>query len=1024
MPRPNVGLLVVAGVLACADSHRGALHSDDIHATTGSRLPRRFPARLSMPVAYRSCHAPSDTSTDLGWHCDAEPGDEVPSPALIVASTRGRSHADSIERTHVRAIADLAWHDPEGKSIDRSIHTFDALASIDANPYAPMVDRSAAHLLLADQRREPVELLLALDEASRVLSLDSNNAPAAYNRALALDMLGATTQALAAWRRYVAVDANSPWADEARARVASLGAISVDATSPPFDATDSLLRAFAGRAPAEARVVGWEGLLGIWGRGVISGFADSSRVALHAAGVVARALGDAGGDRTLDDAVREIRATSDRSALRRLAGAHARYAEAQQNYRRTRYEAADSLFVFIEKEAPASARSVRAWARFGRAGTRLYLRRADEAERLAREVATAADSIREPGLFGMAWWRYAAILTRRGAWDQALASLGRSRAALARIGERENVAAVEGIIGNSLAAIGNKEEASRWVWRVVRRTQPYRGSIWRHNAMADLVRVATAEHLAAASAVLAEEDVAVAATNGAPTYIAESNIVAAEAFRALGDTVRSGRFARAALEALARHDPGTIHDDLAAQLQTVRALTFARSQPVTAVALADSAIAFFGVTRNPFRLVPLHIARGDALRAQGRLELAEKAFGDAAALVDRQRRNLRKPTERAALRAVRRDLVDRMVMLLVDQQRVADALALVEDRDQSPASAMNDAEIAFAMVGDTLLTWVRRKAEVSFDRRVLSRAELSGTISRVTAGLALGAGDAQLDRDLALLYDQLIAPSAKHLPPAGRELTVIADDDIGDVPFAALYDSRDSAYLVAKYAVVYASRFGRRPVSDATAPIQQGAAARPLFFGVPVAFRSAAELARLDRADEEARSASRMYSGATARVDAAADSASLVSLLPQASLFHFAGHAVFDDVNPDQSYLATSSGPVTAQLLAGLDLARLQLVVLSACDATRSGRTRNAGSLGIADAFLAAGAAGVIGPTWPVTDSTAAELTLAFHRAYAARADPAVALRNAQLVLMRSSNAALTSPASWAAFRFVADPSQ
>src|SRR5262249_26117235 len=151
------------------------------------------------------------------------------------------------------------------------------------------------------------------------------------------------------------------------------------------------------------------------------------------------------------------------------------------------------------------------------------------------------------------------------------------------------------------------------------------------------------------------------------------------------------------------------------------------------------------------------------------------------------------------------------------------------------------------------------------------------------------------------------------------------------------------------------------------------------------------------------------YHEPTVRVGA--DSTWLIGELPRASLFHFAGHAIFDYINPDRSFLATSSGRVTARTLAAKDLSGLRLVVLSAGEATRPGGTRNAGLVGIADAFLAAGAGGVVGPNWQVADSTAAELMEAFHREYASSRSPAAALQAAQLSVIKSKRGMATSPA-------------
>jgi len=138
---------------------------------------------------------------------------------------------------------------------------------------------------------------------------------------------------------------------------------------------------------------------------------------------------------------------------------------------------------------------------------------------------------------------------------------------------------------------------------------------------------------------------------------------------------------------------------------------------------------------------------------------------------------------------------------------------------------------------------------------------------------------------------------------------------------------------------------------------------------------------------------------------------------------HYAGHAAFDDIRPEQSGLilapeASGAGELTAAEIARLDLDHLQLVVLSACETTRPGAGPSGGFAGLAGALLAAGAGGVLGTLWQVDDALTLQLMTEFHRAYRSSGDGAGSLRAAQLSLLRSSAPPLRSPAAWAGFRY------
>ncbi|HET6232398.1 MAG TPA: CHAT domain-containing protein, partial [Longimicrobiaceae bacterium] len=142
----------------------------------------------------------------------------------------------------------------------------------------------------------------------------------------------------------------------------------------------------------------------------------------------------------------------------------------------------------------------------------------------------------------------------------------------------------------------------------------------------------------------------------------------------------------------------------------------------------------------------------------------------------------------------------------------------------------------------------------------------------------------------------------------------------------------------------------------------------------------------------------------------------------RATVIHYAGHAVFNDAVPGQSYLVLAGSGVTGELSADsiskMHLPRLRLVVLSACRTLPSRGGRSGGFAGLSGALLAAGAGGVVGSVWNVDDSLAQPLMLDFHRKYLRSGNAAEALREAQLSLLRSRDLAMRSPAVWAGFRY------
>jgi CHAT domain-containing protein len=103
-------------------------------------------------------------------------------------------------------------------------------------------------------------------------------------------------------------------------------------------------------------------------------------------------------------------------------------------------------------------------------------------------------------------------------------------------------------------------------------------------------------------------------------------------------------------------------------------------------------------------------------------------------------------------------------------------------------------------------------------------------------------------------------------------------------------------------------------------------------------------------------------------------------------VFHFAGHAFFDEADPASSGIVTGEGGT----LTGADLAGVSnlpaLMFFNACEAARvrrpPARTRAVVvSTGVAEAFLRGGVANYVGTYWPVSDAAALSFASRFYAA-------------------------------------------
>lgn len=133
---------------------------------------------------------------------------------------------------------------------------------------------------------------------------------------------------------------------------------------------------------------------------------------------------------------------------------------------------------------------------------------------------------------------------------------------------------------------------------------------------------------------------------------------------------------------------------------------------------------------------------------------------------------------------------------------------------------------------------------------------------------------------------------------------------------------------------------------------------------------------------------------------------------------HFAVHAVADGVDPLHSALLLGRHEEGSAVTAA-ELRRLpweaELVTLSACRSAGARTYGGEGLVGLAWAFLEAGAGNVIAGLWDVNDRSTARLMGELYGRMARRERPAEALRAAKLKMLQSPGA-YAKPYYWAAF--------
>jgi CHAT domain-containing protein/tetratricopeptide (TPR) repeat protein len=128
-------------------------------------------------------------------------------------------------------------------------------------------------------------------------------------------------------------------------------------------------------------------------------------------------------------------------------------------------------------------------------------------------------------------------------------------------------------------------------------------------------------------------------------------------------------------------------------------------------------------------------------------------------------------------------------------------------------------------------------------------------------------------------------------------------------------------------------------------------------------------------------------------------------------LLHLATHGAFRSDNPLFSWLRLADARLTVHDVYGLNLSRVALVTLSACE-TGLGDLRGGDLLGLSQSFLAAGAQSLLLSLWAVDDASTSELMVAFYRRLAEGQAGSKALQQAQGEMQKR----YLHPFHWAGF--------
>ncbi len=425
-------------------------------------------------------------------------------------------------------------------------------------------------------------------------------------------------------------------------------------------------------------------------------------------------------------------------------------------------------------------------------------------------------------------------------------------------------------------------------------------------------------------------------------------------------------------------------------------------------------------------------AAGDLARMYvraNRPELAEAQFRRAIAAGRAAHDEMTDPDLRLSLSNTTAEIFGEYVDFLVRRNRVEDALAVTETRraqllgeglalpsklDARAIARQNDATIlCYGLGRERSFLWVVTKDDVVLhalpaDTVVEKAAEAYRSQLLTPRGSMQWSGERGED-----LYRMLVEPAAPVIAKGSRVI-VVADGKLHALNFETLIVPSPRRYWIEDVVVMNASslRLLARPArkranTPALLIVGNAASPDPLYPRLPYA------------GDEIRAIAGRFERRLVLEGPKATPAAYEASAPERFDYVHFVAHGVATRKRPlDSAVILAADASSRYRLLARDVIAQpltARLVTISSCHGAGTRTYAGEGVVGLAWAFLRAGADQVIAALWEVNDVAAPRLMDDMYAGIRAGKDPAVALREAKLQLVTGAGAH-RRPQYWAPF--------
>lgn len=919
-------------------------------------------------------------------------------------------------------------------------------------------DFAAVQLARAKELGETYPAIEALEAAGRA---KSHNSEAMFNYALALEELHLYSEARRAWREVINSEAEDTWRDEAMSHLVALRSNTRDRAwkeqvpkveQAVFSHRGAVLRQIVTAWSQEAMILAQETLLAEWGSRSLVADQQGANRALVIASAIGETLSLTNGEEIVADSIDSIMRVSAAAPPwdLELAEGHVLYTEGRRALATFNTAEANELFTKAKSRFDSACSPMRFWARYWLAVADFY---ADRSEAAMTEFTTLLHEEgvgRYGSLVGRTHWAIGLIALRDGRFGDSLINFRAAAAIFAKMGENENLGAVEALLAEGMELLGDPGTAWKHRGRALALLAPSPDAVPLHNLLLECSRTLLKEGQLHASLAFQDEDLAHARNGQDPITLAELMLLRGKLHAKLG------RPEEALLDVAAGRQYITeIPDQLLAKRLSADAVLFAtqtsnlRGRSAREGDLSE-AIDTYRDQELTYHAGFAHLLRAEVRWAQGEAKGASEDFERSLDLFKGTTSSLKDSWARDLYFEQWQDVFDKVLELYWEQGATAQTFASIEHARGSASRALlgrnvvtserptpeilvslirsklprNTIIIEYALLPERLLTFVVTAESFVIIPSDVTTAQLQTLVTEFDSILARRASLSEVRRVGARLFDVLLRPALTRVP-SHDQVVIVPDKFLASLPFGGLFDSRRLRYLAELHTLWLSPSASTAVLLLATGTASAQAAPRTVAaVGNPQIGDALPTLSDLRGADKEAKQIATLYPSSTLLLGASANVPNFVEAASRSEVLHFGGHSsragavgeAFIVLAPSEE---TPAGLLFSREIADLDLTSLRVAVFSACRAAAGASTRTQGISQLSRSLLAAGAQWVASSLWDVDDRMDPILLLEFHRGLLVGWPPPVSLRLAQLEMLQQRRPELRHPGYWATLQLV-----